>query len=150
MGGASPWARSANTRAKFSPACFRPVKNITIRCPECVDTIPEVNSPVRSCELEDSSSIPAQITAQTFQLVDRGRDRRLPHHADTQGRFLLFVDLPLPTARTAIPRLQRGVRDLDAAGSPIRLRPVSTVSRLLVRRRRRGSVFGSSSQARLF
>jgi len=57
MGGASPFARSTNTRARFSPACFRPVKNSAIRRPcRVVDTIPEVNSPVRSLELDEASS----------------------------------------------------------------------------------------------
>ena len=49
-------ARRASTRAKFSPACRCPVKNRAIRCPCRVDTIPEVNSPVRSREFTDPSS----------------------------------------------------------------------------------------------
>jgi len=44
MGGADSVARWASTRARFSPACFRPVNNSAIRCPCRVDTIPEVNS----------------------------------------------------------------------------------------------------------
>ena len=99
-------------------------------------------------------NVTAQVTAQTCQLVDRGLERRLAHHADAQGRALLFVDLALPTARTAIPWLQRGVRDLDAAGSPIRRRAVSAVPRfrLLTRVRigwRGRGAFRSGSQARL-
>jgi len=38
----------ANTVARFSPACLRPVKNSAIFCPARVDTIPEVKIPVRS------------------------------------------------------------------------------------------------------
>ena len=75
MGGASPLARSANTRARFSPACFRPVKNMTIRCPcRVVDTMPVVNSPVRSWALDDSSFTSgreglARASAKIFMLV---------------------------------------------------------------------------------
>src|SRR4029077_18868831 len=56
-----------------------------------------ISSPPRRPSLPPRKH-PEQITAQTFQLVDRGRQRRLPHHPDAQGRFLLFVDLPLQTA----------------------------------------------------
>jgi hypothetical protein len=58
--GASPAARWANPRARFSPACLRPVKNSALRRPCQVETIPEVNHPVRSRELAGSSSTPAE------------------------------------------------------------------------------------------
>ena len=59
MGAVSPAPRRANTWARFSPACLRPVKKSAIRWPCCVDTIPEVNCPVRRRGSEASSSTSA-------------------------------------------------------------------------------------------
>src|ERR1019366_7547478 len=62
-------------------------------------------------------NLPAQITAQALQLVNGGRQRRLAHHPNSQGRLLAYVNLPLQTFRTVIPWLQGSVRDFDALGT---------------------------------
>ena len=74
MGAVSPAPRRANTWARFSPACLRPVKNSAIRCPCRVDTIPDVNCPVRRGESEASSSTSkvrglARASARIFMAV---------------------------------------------------------------------------------
>ncbi len=48
MGRPSSEARCFNTAARFSPAWRCPVKNNAIRYPSRIETIPEVNTPVRS------------------------------------------------------------------------------------------------------
>ncbi len=75
-------------------------------------------------------NLAAQIAAQTFQLVDFGRNRCLAHHPDAQPRLFLQVHLPLQTSRTVISGLQRTVRDFDSLGAPICLGAVSPVPRL--------------------
>ncbi len=48
-------ARCFNTAGRFSPACRCPVKNNAIRCPSRIETMPEVNTPVRSAASPDRS-----------------------------------------------------------------------------------------------
>jgi protein-S-isoprenylcysteine O-methyltransferase Ste14 len=48
LGFASSAARCWSTSDRFSPACWRPVKNNAMVCFCAVDTIPLVNTPVRS------------------------------------------------------------------------------------------------------
>src|SRR5712692_6456774 len=50
MGGLACLARCINTSAMFSPACWRPVKYSAILQPAPVETIPLVNTPVRSSD----------------------------------------------------------------------------------------------------
>ena len=82
---------------------------------------------LRRCRFKN---LAAQIAAETFQFIDRGRNRRLAHHPDAQSGFLLFVNLTLLALRTAVSRLQGSVRDLDPASPAIRLGAVSAVPRL--------------------
>ena len=51
IGAGSSAARRRNTSARFSPACCRPLRKIAIRRPSRVETMPEVNVPVR-CALD--------------------------------------------------------------------------------------------------
>jgi hypothetical protein len=71
IGGPNSEARCDSTSAKFSPACLRPVKKSAIFRPSRVDTIPEVNTPVRSDFSSTHSSVGprAGIIARIFIVV---------------------------------------------------------------------------------
>src|SRR5208282_247292 len=101
----------------------------------------------RSCRFKN---LAAQVAAETFQFIDRGRNRRLAHHPDAQSGFLLFVNFALLALRTMVSRLERSVRDLDPASPAIRRGAVSAVSRLgRARRVRRRTVFRRGLDPRL-
>ena len=75
-------------------------------------------------------NLAAQIAAQTFELIDRRRNRRLAHHSDAQPGVFLRVHLSLQTFRTVISGLQSTMRDFDSLRAPIRRGAVSPVPRL--------------------
>ncbi len=59
IGGGSSAARCFSTSAMFSPACWRPVKYSAIFRPSPVETMPLVNTPVRSSPARAPASAPA-------------------------------------------------------------------------------------------
>jgi hypothetical protein len=80
-------------------------------------------------------NIPAQVAPQLLQLIHRRGDGRLPFDPHQYARVALGIDLAaaLPFG-TRIARLQRSVRNLDFARSPIRRGAVAPMPRRLTLR----------------
>ena len=77
-------------------------------------------------------NLTAQVAAQAFEFIDRGRNRRLAYHSDAQRRLLLLVNLAFQALRTTASWFQGGVRDFDPASPSIRLGAIAAMSRLLI------------------
>ena len=80
IGGARAAARWISTSLRFSPACLRPLKNNAIRWPSPVDTMPEVNRPLR-CDAFSFATPSTESSAKAFCLA------RLP----ISSRILIVV-----------------------------------------------------------
>ncbi len=112
---------------RFSPACWRPVKNRAIWRPCCVDTIPLVKMPVRSDSAASSSisrrrlstrhiillitdtfgsfgreHLAAEIASQLLQFIDGGFDRSPSDQTHQHAGFMLNVDFAALTLRTSV------------------------------------------------
>src|ERR1700722_10328884 len=104
MGASKPAARCFKTSARFSPACLRPVKYSPIRYPSPMDTIPLVNTPVRSAarsaslaasRSSDSTRMEVSVVVHHFPLRRRA-DQLIHRGLDLSGGFLYDLALCCP------------------------------------------------------